>query len=215
MGRRRQRFHSGIAGGRCRQETKGEEGGHLVLRRREAQVEQLDQDLGLGSEVDPLGRLGPEQGFFAEGVGDQVQARAVVEGEGVHAVETVERRRTPLPPGGEQDLGVAGGRESVASGLELLPQFHEVVDLAVVGERQARAGQRLSVGLRAVEDGQARVPQIGALLQVHPFAAAIGAAVVEPGGRPAATLEVGARQGPVQQKPEDAAHRAAMPAAEG
>ena len=59
-----------------------------------------------------------------------------------HAVEAVERLDAPLRPGGEQDFGVAARAEGVAQALELLLQFTEVVELAVVADDVAAIVRR-------------------------------------------------------------------------
>ena len=67
-----------------------------------------------GEDQGAVGQLGVEERLHAEPVAGEEQRvlGGVVEGEGEHAVEPREAVRPPLPPGGEDHLGVALGAEA-------------------------------------------------------------------------------------------------------
>lgn len=85
----------------------------------------------------------------------------MVEGEGEHAVEFVERLLAPGNERVEQDFRVAGTPQSDSERLELRPQPAEVVDLAVEDQAVAcfRMEHRLMAGGREVEDREPAKPK--------------------------------------------------------
>ena len=112
--------------------------GEIILDRlrigRPAQQRMGEQALELrGEEQGAVGQLGIEERLHAEPVAGEEQRSVlgVVEREGEHAVEARQAVRPPLPPGGEDHLGVALGAEGVALRLELGAQLAEIVDLAI------------------------------------------------------------------------------------
>ena len=125
-----------------------------------------------------VGQHAVEQRLDAKPVPGQEQAAgsAVVEAEGKHAAEALHAGRAPLLPGVEDDLGVAVGAELVAQAPQLLHQFAEIVDLAVVADAKIAVGAEhglLAAG--QVDDGQAPVGQAQPRLRVQ--AALVGTAV--------------------------------------
>ena len=92
--------------------------GEIVLdrlrARASAQQRMGEQALQLrGEDEGAVGEHGVEERLHAEPVAGEEQRIAVrvVEREGEHAVEFREAIRPPLPPGGEDHLGVALGAE--------------------------------------------------------------------------------------------------------
>ncbi len=106
--------------------------------------------------------LGEVERLDAEAVANQRQPAAValVEREGEHAVEALHAARPPFRPGLDDHLGVAGGREAVALGLELGAELGIIVDAAVEGDGQPQLGvdEGLRRGFGQVDDLQ---PPVG------------------------------------------------------
>ena len=101
-----------------------------------------------------------------------------------HAAQAREALRSPLPPGLEHDLGVAGRAERDSARRELAAQLAIVVELAVVTKRQAVLRERLRGRSREVDDGEPAVPErdddAGAFMLVDAFT--VGTAVFEQRG---------------------------------
>ena len=116
-------------------------------------------------------RLRQVQRLDAEAVAHQREAPAValVDGEGEHAVEALDRARAPLGPGLDDDLGVAGRGEAVALALELGAEFGIVVDAAVKrdGQPEMDVGEGLRRRLGQVDDLQPPVRHADGAAQDH------------------------------------------------
>ena len=108
-------------------------------------AEGRDDRLELGGEDDAVAALGVEERLDAERVAGehQLAGRRVGDREREHAAEPVERGGPPVPPALKHHLGVRGGDEGRARGLQLRPQLLVVVELAVVEQRQVALAQRL------------------------------------------------------------------------
>ena len=143
---------------------------HVAEREIVVQGVQIDrvragEGLELGGEFEPSGRLPVVQRLLARAITRQVQAwwtsatALVVEREGEHAIEPLEAVLAPLPPRGEQHLGIATGGERVPERLQLRTQRPEVVDLAVEHDGQLAGGvqHRLVSGRAQVDHRQAPV----------------------------------------------------------
>ena len=85
----------------------------------------------------------------------------VMHGKGEHADQPIDRGRTPLRPGPQDDLGVRGGTEAVAQFLQFPPQLRIVVDAAVKHQRQPKLldHEGLGPGLCRVDHHEAAVPE--------------------------------------------------------
>ena len=166
------------------------------------------EGLGLGGERQAIAIEPVVQRLLAESIpGDeQPLSRRVPQGEREHPVEAFHARRTPLPVGGEDDLGVALAAEGVAPGRQLGLQLAVVVDLAVVGdgERAVGGAHRLRAAGAEVDDRQSAMAEAHRAVAVHAVAvrAAMGDEVAHrlhrPGRHRGARGEVHA--------PGDAAH---------
>lgn len=124
-----------------------------------------EDGLGLGTEEHTGRGLRVVQRLHAHPVPDEQQLLLVLvpDREGVDAFEPGGQRGTPLEVGPQDDLGVAARGEAVPQGDQLGAEFLEVVGLAAVGERGARARRltrrhRLAAALQ-VDDGEAPVAQ--------------------------------------------------------
>ena len=110
-----------------------------------------------------------------------------------HPVHALEERLSPLRPAVREDLGVGGGRELVAAGLELGPELDVVVDLAAEGHPHLAVGgrERLMAARREIDDGEPDVAQdersIGGVRDAP--RRGIGSRIAEPGGRRPRTRE--------------------------
>ena len=134
-----------------------------------------------GEEQGAVGQLGIEKRLHAEPVASEEQQIliGIVEREGEHAVQPGERMRPPLPPGGEDHLGVALGEEDVTLGFELGPDLAEIVDLAIEADRDPPVGRqhRLRGGVGEVDDREAAMAEADP--GRGPDAAAVGTAMGE------------------------------------
>ena len=144
---------------------------------------------------------------------EQLLTTAVVDGEGEHALETVDAGRAELLVGVENDFGVARGPEPMASGLEQRPQRAVVVDLAVeddpaglvlVGHRLMPAG--------AIDDRQPPMTERHPLAVVE--SVAVRAAMPERIGHAARTASrrVRGQRSFDRERATDAAHSRHHPA---
>src|SRR5205085_214065 len=93
--------------------------------------------------------------------------------------ELGEAIRAPLPPRGEDHLGVALAAEGEALLLQLRLHLAVIVDLAIIGDRLARIGREHGLGapLAEVDDGEAAMAEADAVRR--PDAAAVGPAMGE------------------------------------
>src|SRR5580700_6914542 len=98
------------------------------------------------------------QRLDAEAVARQEQPSFldIPDGKGPHAVEAQLALRTPLRIGGEDDLAVGVGDETMAETTQFLAQLNVVVDLAVIGQPVTPfgVGHRLAGPFGEVEDGK-------------------------------------------------------------
>ena len=132
----------------------------------------LEQRLDLGCEQEVVADLGVVDRLDAVAVAGQheLAARSVPDGEGEHAVQSLERSKAPFLVGAQHDLGVRARAESVPDGLELPPQLAEVVDLPVEREHDpALVGHRLVSRRGQVDDGQAAVTKADRARHPCPF----------------------------------------------
>ena len=104
-----------------------------------------EESLDLGGEQDPVGRRVQVEGLHSEVIAGQqhLLGLPIVEGEGEHAVQPLDALRPPLLVGLQDDLRVGGRAEQAAAGLQLLPQLHVVVDLAVEDDHRSLGGHGL------------------------------------------------------------------------
>ncbi len=121
-----------------------------------------EERLDLRGEGDAVRRPGVVERLDPQPVaGEEEPApRAVPEGEGEHAVQERQKGVAALLVEPQEDLGVGLGAEGAAARLQLLFELQEVVDLAVVGDRDraVRGRHRPAAAPGGVEDGQ---PPVG------------------------------------------------------
>ena len=174
------------------------------------------QPLELRGEDDrPVRQLADIERLHAQPVAGEEQGVliGIVEREGEHAVEPGEAVRPPLPPGGEDDFGVALGLEMVALDLQLGANLAEIVDLAIIGDDQPAIGgqHRLRRGLGKIDDREAAMAEADA--RRGPHAAAVRSTMDERVGHRLDPCRID-RLGHVGvEDAGDAAHGQAPPAA--
>ena len=105
---------------------------------RSRKLGQLQQRLRFGRERQPSGQPRHVQRLDAEVVPGQEERvlPTVPNGHGEHPVEAPQALGSPLPVGGQHDLGVAPRAEAPALGDQLPPKLGEVVHFPVVGDRE-------------------------------------------------------------------------------
>ena len=135
-------------------------------------------DLGAEHQGARLGVLVVVHRLDAKVVPGQQQrlCPGIPQSKGEHAPQPVQHFLAPLLIAVEQHLGVAAGGKGVPGGQKLLPQFLEVVHLAVKDHHQGAV--LVEHGLLAalqVNDGQTAVAQGD--LPIHKAAFAVGTAV--------------------------------------
>ena len=146
--------------------------GHPVIEHRGHQGARLDPQLGPDRRHQRLQLRGEqhapappqvEQRLDAERVAREKQLAGLLVGQGEreHTAEPGQRRRSPVAPRLEHDLGVGGSDEADATAGQLGPQFLVVVELAVVDERQPALGQRLAGRGGQVDDREPSVARVG------------------------------------------------------
>jgi hypothetical protein len=119
----------------------------------------LDERLDLRTEQQVVAGARPVQRLDPVSIaGDEERALvAIPDGEGEHAVEALDAARAPLAVGEQHDLGVGVRAKRVAARDQLVAQLAEVVEFAVVDDRQAPVlgTHRLVTGGRDVDHRQA------------------------------------------------------------
>ena len=129
------------------------------------------------------------QRLDAETVARQEQSTllGIPDGKGPHAIEAQLALLSPLRIGGEDDLAVGVGDETVAEAAQLLAQLEIVVDLAVIGQPVAPfgIGHRLPGPFGEVEDGEPTMaepePRLGEMLDAKTVRPTMGKTVGEGG----------------------------------
>ncbi len=131
----------------------------------------LENRLDLAREDESVARVPKVQRLDAEPVPRQKQRalRLIVDGEGEHAVETLQAPLAPLLVRLQNDLGVGAGAKRVTEAAEVGGQFKVVIDLTVVDNLQPAVGRghRLAPGRRQVDDRQPTVTQPDTLVGEH------------------------------------------------
>jgi hypothetical protein len=184
-----------------------EAGGVEPARQRSIQGEER---LDLAREQQPPVVRGDVEGTHAERIAGQCQRsrRRVPQRERPLAVEAAERLVAPLLVGMDDDLGITLRVEAVAVRAQLLAHLDVVEDLAVEDDpdRPVLVGERLLPGAQ-IDDRQARVPERGALIAVHPEF--VGAAMAERADHGRQPVEIDRRQAIAERNGAgDAAHYA-------
>ena len=164
----------------------------------------------LGSENQrPVGELRVVERLDPDPVAHQEKRfrPLVPQREGEHPPEPFdEGRRAPFLVGVDDRLGIGPGRENMAAVPQLVPDFGEVVGLAVVGDpdRAVLIGEGLVAPLD-VDDAQPAVAQPGPAVGVDPLV--VGTAVDDGPAHPADQLPGKRRSFRRPDQPADAAHR--------
>jgi hypothetical protein len=140
-GARRELAHPGdraAVGGQPAEEGGGDHPGGVDAQLASDHVEQR---LQLGGEQHPVAARQDVERLDPERVARQGQGAGalVVHRQREHPAERRQRRRPPHPPGLQHHLRVGAGGEDRAVVLQLGAQLTEVVELAVVDQRQAAA----------------------------------------------------------------------------
>ena len=118
-------------------------------------------DLRAEDEMSPVGE-GIVEGLDAEGIPRAVEGvrLRVPDDEREHAAELFRRLLAPFLEAVENDLRVAPGTEHVTLRDELVPELHEIVDLAVVDDHHGAVLVVHGLGSgREVDDGKAAEPE--------------------------------------------------------
>ena len=150
---------------------------------------QGEKRLEFGGEDEGAGVIAVMQRLDAEAVARQEQPTlsGIPDGEGPHAIEAQLALLSPLRIGGEDDLAVGVGDETVAEATQLLAQLEIVVDLAVIGQPVAPLGigHRLAGPFGEVEDGEPTMaepkPRFGEMLDAEAVRPTMGKTVGERG----------------------------------
>ena len=109
----------------------------------------------------------------------------VPDGEGPHAIEAELTILPPLCIGGEDDLAVRAGDETVAEAAQLLAQLDVVVNFAVVGQpvTSLGIGHRLPGSFGEIDDSQPTMaepkPRPGKMFDAEAIRSAMGKTVGE------------------------------------
>ena len=123
----------------------------------------LEQRLELGGEGQPRAREPVEERLDPEAVAREEQRAppSVPDREGEHPPQAVEAAHPVSFVEAQQDLGVGARAKAGAGPEELLPELHEVVDLAVEHDpyRAVVVPHRLVAGGREVDDAESPVPE--------------------------------------------------------
>ena len=138
-------------------------GGEDTLVDLRVDVAENRERLGFRREGKGAPPVGVQEGLLAETVPrtEEHTAPRVPDREGEHPVQLGQTVRPPLRVGAQQDFGGGLAPEAVAEAAQAIPKLDEVVDLAVVGDRESRLGIQhgLVAALGEVEDRQPAVAQ--------------------------------------------------------